>query len=60
MRLHDLIDELYESCFDIDGEPNYNLDSLEVAILKYRKAANIEIDLIKSAATEYCEYVSKG
>jgi len=55
MRLHEGIDDLYEKCFTDEGDPNYNLDAVSDAVLEYRKSANIELDLIKTALKEYHE-----
>ena len=59
LKVHALIDELYESLHDEKGEPLTEYEEVLDTVLRVRKNMFEELDLIKSIVREF-EEVSRG
>tara|TARA_R100000406_G_scaffold21043_1_gene13019 strand:+ start:3741 stop:3962 length:222 start_codon:yes stop_codon:yes gene_type:complete len=59
LKVHALIDELYESLHDEQGEPLTEYEDVLDTVLRVRKSMFEELDLIKSIVREF-EEVSRG
>lgn len=59
LKVHALIDELYESLHDEKGEPLTEYEDVLDTVLRVRKSMFEELDLIKSIVREF-EEVSRG
>ena len=55
LRVHGLIDELYESLHDDEGSPKAGYESVMDTVLRIRKSMFEELDLIKSIVREFDE-----
>jgi hypothetical protein len=51
-RIHQAVDDLYESIHDEVGEPVRDAESIEEALAELKTAVYHELDLIKSAVDE--------
>ena len=52
-RIHQVIDDLYESLHDEEGQPLLKSEDLEQAMEGIKSAIYQELDLIKSVVDEY-------
>ena len=52
-RVHEVMDDLYESLHDLDGNPNTDLESVIDVVANSRKEIYEELDMIKSIVAEY-------
>lgn len=52
-RIHQAVDDLYESIHSESGEPIRDLESIEDALTELKTAVYHELDLIKSAVDEH-------
>jgi Mg2+ and Co2+ transporter CorA len=59
LKVHTLIDELYESLHSETGEPIHNYDEIMESLMRIRKSMFEELDIIKSIVKEYNE-ISQG
>lgn len=55
LKVHGLIDELYESLHDDEGSPETGYESVMDTVLRIRKGMFEELDLIKSIVREFNE-----
>ncbi len=55
LRVHALINEMYESLHNADGEPISNYDEVLDKLMSLRKEMFEELDLIKSICREFNE-----
>ena len=54
-RIHQAVDDLYESIHNDAGEPIRDTESIEEALAELKTAVYHELDLIKSAVDEHVE-----
>jgi hypothetical protein len=54
-RIHQAVDDLYESIHNEAGEPIRDTDFIEEALTELKTAVYHELDLIKSAVDEHSE-----
>jgi hypothetical protein len=54
-RIHQAVDDLYESIHDETGSPVRDSESIEEALAELKTAVYHELDLIKSAVDEHTE-----
>jgi hypothetical protein len=59
-RFHEVIDDLYEALHEETGVPIRELEGVEEAMEGVRAAVYQELDLIKSAVSEYEDLKSKA
>ena len=59
-RVHEVIDDLYEALHEETGVPIRELEGVEEAMEGVRAAVYQELDLIKSAVSEYEDLKSKA
>jgi len=59
-RVHEVIDDLYEALHEETGVPIRELECVEEAMEGVRAAIYQELDLIKSAVSEYEDLKSKA
>tara|TARA_R100000149_G_scaffold63157_1_gene33940 strand:- start:191 stop:421 length:231 start_codon:yes stop_codon:yes gene_type:complete len=52
-RVHEVMDDLYESLHDKDGNPITDLESVIDVVANSRKEIYEELDMIKSIVAEY-------
>ena len=52
-RVHEVMDDLYESLHDKDGNPITDLESVIDVVASSRKEIYEELDMIKSIVAEY-------
>ena len=52
-RVHEVMDDLYESLHDKDGNPMTDLESVIDIVANSRKEIYEELDMIKSIVAEY-------
>jgi hypothetical protein len=54
-RIHEIVDDLYESLHEEEGLPIESLDAVEKAMEGVKAAIYHELDLIQSAADEHSD-----
>ena len=59
-RVHEVIDDLYEALHEETGVPIRELEGVEEAMDGVRAAVYQELDLIRSAVSEYEDLKSKA
>ena len=55
LKVHTLVDEMYEALHDDAGEPLHEYDDVMDRVLSIRKSMFEELDIIKTIAREYNE-----
>lgn len=55
VRLHELVDRLYEDLFDQEGKPRCDSGNIANMIASQRISINQELELIKDASYEHLE-----
>lgn len=59
-RISDSCSELYESLFDKDGQPLYDIDEINSYIRDFQRQVSAEADLIRQGVIEYKETDGRG
>lgn len=54
-RIAESCSELYESLFDEEGQPLYDIDEINAHIRAFQRQVGVEADLIRQAIIEYKE-----